>query len=446
MSLLILLTFILTPELPAQEPTVKVLTIDDRMINGVTEQYIVEGIGLAQKEKAECLIIQLDTPGGMLESTRKIIKAMLNSQVPIVVYVAPSGARAGSAGVFITLASNIAAMAPSTNIGAAHPVMMGPGGAPQQEERPEQKKRRSKRAAFDKTQSQILNEKVLNDTIAWVSGIAKTRGRNIEWAKKAVLESVSITEEEALKQKVIDIVAKDINELLEKINKQKVETAKGTVVLRTKGARLDYIELTWRQKILDILANPTLAFILFMLGFYGLLYEVTHPGFGVPGVAGLICIICAFFAFQVLPTNYAGLALIGLGLIFFIAEVMVPTFGLFTAGGIIAIVLGSLILFKSPFEFFRVSLFVVIPVAIATGLITVFLTSVVIKVHRKKAISGKEGLIGQEAEAIANINDKEGKVFIHGEIWKAISDEPIKKGKKVTVVEIKGLVLKVKEA
>jgi len=406
-------------------PIVAVVDIDDMIINPVVSEVISGAIKAADEKNAQCLIIRMDTPGGLLETTHKIVKEIMNAPLPIVVYVWPQGARAASAGVFISLASHVAAMSESTHIGAAHPVIMNKSWG-----------------NIDKT----MKDKVTNDAVAWIESLAKAKGRNAKWAKQAVTESVSITEKEALKLGVIDLVAKDLDELLLKLDKRKVETTKEKLTLNTKDAKLQFISLSARQEFLNQLINPNIAYILMLLGFFGLLYEITHPGFGFSGLAGMISLLLAFYAFQVLPTNYAGVALVILGLSFFIIEAFTPTFGAFTLAGIVALVFGSTILFNQPHDFLRVSYRIIIPVALSLGLISTFLVTLAVKSHRRKATTGEEALIGQLALAKTNISNK-GKVFIHGEIWDAKSNQKIKKGKEVIIEKVEGLklVVKIKE-
>lgn len=402
---------------------VVVVDIDDMIINPVAYEIIAEAIQSAKDKNAQCVIIRMDTPGGLMETTHKIVKEIMNSTLPVVVYVWPQGARAASAGVFITLSSHIAVMSESTHIGAAHPVIMDKSWG-----------------SVDKT----TQEKVINDARAWIESLAKARNRNVRWAQQAVTESVSITEKEALDLGVINMVAKDLNTLLAKIDGQKIETATQTVTLHTKEAQLEFIDQSLRQKFLNHLINPNIAYILMLLGFFGLMYEITHPGFGFSGLAGIISLVLAFYAFQILPTNYAGLALIILGITFFVVEAFTPTFGAFTLAGIAALVFGSTILFNQPYEFLKVSLKIIIPLAVSLGLISSFLVTLAVKAHRRKITSGAEGLVGQTATARTNIAPK-GKVFIHGEIWDAQSDEKIRKGENVVVEKVEGLKLIVKK-
>lgn len=429
---------------------VYVIKIKEDTINPVTADYIIKSIYKAYQDNSECLIIELDTPGGLLVSTHTIVKEILSSKVPICVYIYPSGSRAGSAGVFITYASHIAAMAPSTHIGSAHPVSLGSQRRSiwdalrdlidsftkkGEEDKPKAKKK-------DTEDTDVMSEKVLNDTVAFIRSIAKERQRNVEWAEKSVRINASITEEEALKENVVEIIAKNEDDLLEQLDGREVMIDNKTIILKTKGASIAYIDMDFRQRFLNVLANPNVAFILLLLGFYGLLFEVTHPGVGFPGIAGAICIILAFFSMQILPTNYAGLALILLAIILFVAEVKVPGFGLLTLGGLVCMILGSLILFDSPYKIMRVSLMLAISFSLATAGITIFLVGAAIKAHKRQVMSGKEGLIGKVGQAETDIDvDKEGKVFIHGEIWNAVAHEKIKKGEKIKVVKLEGMCL-----
>ncbi|NQT95175.1 MAG: nodulation protein NfeD [Candidatus Omnitrophica bacterium] len=465
-SSLILLgaVLLLAPKASISQDTkpIHTISIDDYIINPAVEEYIIKAIK-ASEDEAQCLIIYLDTPGGLLNSTRNIVKSIINSSIPVIVYVSPKGARAGSAGVFITLSANIAAMAPSTNIGAAHPVQIKqdnnsfskvikelirylrkenavkeqePYGAPKDEE---------------EGQQAILSKKIMNDTLAWVSTIAESRGRNVEWAKRTVSESISVTEKKALDIGLIDFIAEDTEDLIKKLDKRRIHVKGSHVTLKTSGALIKNIDMTFRQSFLNIVANPTIAYILVMLGFYGLLFEFTHPGIGFPGIAGVIAIILGFYSLHTLPTNFAGIALIILSIILFIAETQVASFGLLTLGGITCMFLGSIILIDSPYEFMQISIKVILPFVLSTAAITVFLVSAVAKAHRRKIISGKEGLIGEEAEALKEFKKRSksgfahGKVFVHGETWKAKSSDIIKKGERSEVIGVSGMELLVKK-
>ena len=392
------------------------------IINPITSQYVVSGIENAEEEEAECLILQLDTPGGLDTSMRDIIKKMLNSTIPIIVYVSPSGGRAASAGVFITLASNIAAMAPGTNIGAAHPVVMGEGEIDEE-----------------------MKAKMENDAAAYIKTIAEKRGRNAEWAEKAVRESVSITEQEAIEIGVIEFIANDVNELIEIINGVGVTTASGEKVLNTKDAEIIPVKMTFKDLFLHSLTNPNVAYILLFLGIYGILGEFSNPGSFFPGIVGGISLILAFVAFQSIPINYAGLLLIIFGIVLLVIEVYTPTFGVLTAGGVTSLVLGSFMLSKSTAPFLRISLGLIISMSLATAAFFVFALSKGIKIQWKKPVTGREGLIGKIGIAKTDLTP-EGTIFIHGERWQASTeDELIKVEEEVEVLEVKGLQLIVKK-
>ncbi|MBI3752506.1 MAG: nodulation protein NfeD [Deltaproteobacteria bacterium] len=405
-------------DVPAQAGRIHYLNADG-IVNPVMAEFIVKSIETASKENAEALVIQLDTPGGLDLSMRDIVKAMLSSEVPIIVYVAPAGSRAASAGVFITYAAHIAAMAPGTNIGSAHPVAMG----------------------AEKMDETML-KKVENDAVAYIKGIAAKRHRNAQWAEKAVRESANITAEEALKLKVIDLIAQDRQALFAAIDGRKVELVSGEKVLNTANAEVKDVEMGLRYRILNAISNPNVAYILMMIGLIGLYFELSNPGLILPGVVGAICLVLAFYAFQTLSVNYAGLLLIGLAALFFIAEIKVASYGLLTIAGIVALTLGSLMLFESPLPFMRLSLWVVLPTVVTITAIFLGAMYYGLKIRHKKPVSGIEGLIDEIGIANTDIA-KEGKVFIDGEYWDAWSNEPIKAGERAKVVEVKGLRLKV---
>lgn len=414
--------FLSVPAIPGQEKA-PVFTIEvDAIINPATAKFILDSIDDATQQGAQCLIIKLDTPGGLLESTRLIVKKELASTIPIIVYVAPSGARAASAGVFVTMAANIAAMAPGTHIGAAHPVTMGGEGK----------------------ESKTMTEKVVNDTVAFIKNIAKTRGKNVDWAEKAVVKSVSITEDEAVKLNVVDLIAPDIPTLLDKVDGRVVKFDGVTRTLHTKGVQPQPIQMSWRDRLLDIISNPTIAYILLMLGIYGIFFELSSPGAILPGVVGGIFLILAFYALQMLPVNYAGLALILFAIILFIAEIKVVSHGLLAVGGVISLFLGSMMLFQSPVEYMRVSLSVIIPAVLVSAAFFIFAVTRAINARLKKPTTGMEGLTGEVGIASTPIAP-EGKVSIHGEFWNATSDQNIEMGEKIQVVGVVNLKLKVKK-
>ena len=420
----IFLWFLLSSlQLNAQSNKVVVITLDGA-INPAAADYIHYGIEQAVKKNAECMVLRLNTPGGLLESTRNIVSDILQSPVPVVVYVDPPGSRAASAGVFITLSAHIAAMAPGTNIGAAHPVSL--------------------QGKMDST----MTEKVTNDAAAFIRSISKERNRNLQWAENAVRKSVSITETEALKLNVIDLIAKNMGDLLNKINSKKIQTVSGASILHTKDAKIVYVDMSFQQKLLSILSDPNIAYILLMLGFYGLLFELYNPGSIFPGVIGVISLVLAFYSMHTLPINYAGLALIIFGIILFILEIKIVSHGLLTIGGVICLVLGSIMLIKtdSAFEVFHISWQIIAAVVVITILFFTFVIGLGIKAQTRKPTTGKEGLLNEMGEAISDL-DPSGQVKVHGEIWRAVSIEgKILKGSKIIVAEISNLLLKIKKA
>lgn len=424
---------------------IHLISLDDDIIGPVSAEYIATSIDKAEADGAECLIIELDTPGGLLSSTRTIVKRMMNAKVPIVVYVSPKGARAGSAGVFITLAANIAAMAPSTNIGAAHPVQVS-----DERDTSDALKELLDRLGGTKEKGKKgkdippMDEKILNDTKAWIAAIASERGRNAAWAIKAVEESASVTETEAARQGIIDFVAADMDDLIARIDGKAVKTADGLKTIAAGKATIVRIPKDFRLRWLMALAHPNIAYILLMLGIYGLIFEFTHPGIVFPGVAGAICLILAFFSLQVLPTNYAGVALIALALAMFIAEIKVTSYGLLTIGGILSLLLGSLILFSSPYDFMRVSLPIIGAFTAATVAIALLLIYLVTRSQRERVTTGAEGLIDAEGD-VAAWGSSAGHVLIHGEIWNARGEEALAKGDKIVVTAVDGMTLFVKK-
>jgi membrane-bound serine protease (ClpP class) len=417
-----LLSFLLISALfapaQAQEKHAAVIKIND-VITPAIADFITRSIEQATKEKAVCLIIQMDTPGGLDLSMRDIIKDIMNAEIPVVVYVGPSGARAASAGAIITLAADIAAMAPGTNIGAAHPVAVGGG-------------------KMDRT----MAEKVENDAVAYVKSIAQKKGRNVDWAVRAVRESVSIPETEALKLKVIDFIAKDLNELLEKIDGKTLEKPQGPIKLATKGLKVRELEMGFRQRFLATLSNPNIAYILMMIGLVGLYFELAHPGAIFPGVIGGISLILAFFAFRTLPVNYAGVLLVVLGVFLFIAEIKIASYGLLTMGGLVSLAIGSIMLFDSPEPFLRASFTVIIPTVLATAGFFIFVVGAALKAQLARPTTGAEGIVGEIGVAKTRLAP-EGKVFVHGEWWNAYAEEGIEPEEKVRVLKNEGLKLKV---
>lgn len=413
---LLIFIIILPPSFLYAQNEINVLKVEG-VINPITAEYITDGIDKASNRNSVALIIQMDTPGGLDKSMRIIIKKILNSEIPIIVYVAPSGSRAASAGTYITLAAHIAAMAPGTNMGAATPVALGAGKIDEE-----------------------MKKKIHNDAVAYIKSIAEKRGRNSKWAEEAVRKSVSISETEALKKGVIDLIANDLSELVKKIDKKKVTIDSKIYTINTKDVKIEYFEMEWRQKILAVISDPNIAFLLIILGFYGLFFELSNPGVVFPGLIGAIALILGGYALQLLPINYAGLLLIILAIVMFLLEIKVTSYGALTMGGVVSMVIGSIMLIDSPSPFLRISLKIIIPTTLATAAFFFFLFGAVIRTHQKKAVTGTEGLVGEVGIAQEDI-EKGGKVFIHGEIWDAISDMSLKKGEKIKVIKVEGLKL-----
>lgn len=393
----------------AAQPHVDLIKIDGS-INPAVDDFIRESIARAKADGARALIIQLDTPGGLLNSTRSIVKEMLGAPVPVIVYVAPSGAGAGSAGVFITMAAHIAAMAPGTNIGAAHPV--GGGG---------------------EDVKGAMGEKLENFTASFSESIAQRRGRNTEWAIQAVRKSVSITEKEALKKNVIDIVATNIEDLLKQADGRKVDIAGRQQELSLKGVQVVPYDMSLKQKIINAIADPNIAYLLMMAGILGLYMEFAHPGVFFPGVAGAICLLLAFTSFQLLPINYAGLVLMLLGVSLLVGEAFFPSFGVLGIGGIISMALGSLLLFDSQSSDFGVDRSIVFTAVGTLGAFVLTVSYLVFRSQKSKPSLGFEGLIGEIGEVRGKLSPK-GKVFVHGEYWNAQAENEIDVGEKVKVV------------
>lgn len=392
-------------------------------ISPVTAKFITEAIEKAEAEQAACLVIELDTPGGLDDSMRAIIKRMLASKAPVVVYVAPSGSRAASAGAFITIAAHVAAMAPGTAIGAAHPVAL------------------MQSAPMDTN----MSAKVTHDAAAYIRSIAEKRGRNISWAESAVRESVSLSETEALKKKVIDLIAPSTPALLEMIDGRSVVVGENSVKLKTRGVQITELTMNWRDRFLEVVANPNVAYVLFMFGLLGLYFELANPGAILPGVTGAICLILAFFAFQTLSVNLAGILLIVLGIILLIVDVKAGTHGILTGGGLVAMFIGSLMLFNYDDPAFRVSLQVIVPVVLAVGLFFLLGTWLSLRALVRRPFSGPAGLIGERGEARTAIDSGGGRVFAAGAHWNAVAETPISSGRKIVVESVDGMTLRVSE-
>ncbi len=413
----IALIFISTNIVLAEENETLVLKLKvEGAIDPIVADYVARGIDEAEKNNATALMIQLDTPGGLDLAMRKIIKDIQASSVPVVTYVYPKGARAASAGSFILIASHIAAMAPGTNVGAAHPVSI---------------------------EGRDVSEKIVNDAKAYIKSLAKLRGRNVTLAESFVVNSTSITAEEALEYNIIDIVAEDYSSLLAQLDGKRVENK----TLKTKNAKIKEVPMNFREEILHIISNPNIAYILFMAGIYGIIFELANPGGILPGVVGGICILLAFWSFQALSITSTGIALILFAIALFIADLKAPTHGILTAGGIISLLFGSIMLINvEKTKFIKISLKVILPSILLTLLFFIFAIGLAIKAHKRKPTTGKEGLIGLVGEVKEDLSP-EGMVLIKGEIWraKAKGDKTIEKGKKVKVVDVRDLTLIVEE-
>lgn len=400
---------------------VLILEVADAVSPGSAE-YIEYGIAEAGRLGAQLLLIRLDTPGGLVTSTRDIVKAIFSSEVPVAVFVAPGGARAASAGTFITMSGHIAAMAPGTNIGAASPVSGGGG--------------------------QIegdMRKKAMNDVAAFARAVASRTGRNTEWAESAVREAVSVDEKEALRLKVIDLVAVDVQALLLAVDGRRVKLASGReVVLSTRGAGKVFLGQSWRQRVLTLLSDPNIAYILMLLGMYGLFFELSNPGGILPGVVGAISLLLSLYALKVLPVNYVGLLLILLAVVLFVLEIKVVSYGGLTIGGITAMTIGSVMLIDSPEPYLQISLKVILPAVAGTALFFVWIVGLGFRAQQRPPVSGGEGMIGQVGVVRAGTEDgRPAKIFVRGEIWLADADEPLQLGEKVRVVSLEGLRLRV---
>ncbi|WP_455377497.1 NfeD family protein [Petrachloros mirabilis] len=397
-----------------------VLATYDGVINPVSAEYLQDAIQSAQETGAEALIISLNTPGGLDTSMRLIIKNITGATLPVIVYISPSTGRAASAGVFITMAAHVAAMAPGTNIGAAHPVAMGG-------------------AEMDKT----MKEKVENDSVAYIKSIAEQRGRNAAWAEDAVRKSVSITEREALKLKVIDLVAEDIPALLKQLDGRSVSLQNGQRILRTTGAAVREYPMGLRLELLKTLSDPNIAYLLMTIGTIGIIAELYNPGAILPGIVGAISLILAFYSFQSLPVNYAGALLFILGIIFFILEASVTSYGLLAIGGVVSMILGSVMLIKTDAEFLQISWSVILPVVALVGAFSLFIVGMGVRAMRRRPVTGQEemiGLIGIVKTALT----PHGQIAVHGELWDAVSDHPLQPGDQAEIVSVSGLRLRVK--
>ena len=420
-------------------PHALVLDIEGAISPAVAED-VARAINLARESDARLLILRMDTPGGLDKSMRSIIKGILASPVPVACFVAPQGARAASAGTYILYASHIAAMAPATNLGAATPVQIG--GLPSIEPPGNRGGKEEQKAEKSAPSGDAMQHKMVNDAAAYIRSLAALRGRNADWAEKAVREAASLNSEQALEQKVVDLLAGDIAELLEAIDGRSVTTSDGSIRLETKGLELKVVEQNWRSKLLAVITDPNVAYVLMLLGIYGLFFELANPGFVLPGVIGGICLLLALFAFQVLPINFAGLGLMLLGILFMIAEAFAPSFGALGLGGVIAFVAGSVMLMDTSIPGYGLSMSLIVGVALASALFFVFIIGMALKARRRPVVSGAEEMLGAIGVASESFSGS-GHVLVHGEIWQAESTEPLNKGDPVRVTSRDGLTLHV---
>jgi membrane-bound serine protease (ClpP class) len=420
-------------------PQALVLDIQGAIGPAVAED-VQRVLNTAKKTETSLIVLRMDTPGGLDQSMRSIIKGILASPIPVVTFVAPKGARAASAGTYIIYASHIAAMAPATNLGAATPVQIGglpsisPPAKPGMKDKPEQQDA--------ETHGDAMQHKMVNDAAAYIRGLAQLRNRNADWAEKAVREAASLSSEQALKEQVIDLVAEDVPALLKKLDGRTIITSHGSVTLDSSNLATQVVERNWRSRLLAIISDPNVAYILMLLGIYGLFFELANPGFVLPGIVGGICLLLALFAFQVLPVNLAGLGLIVLGILFMVAEAFAPSFGALGLGGIIAFVTGSIMLMDSSAPGYDVSLALIAGLALSSALFFIFIVGMALKARRRPVVSGAEEMLGASGIAHEDFSGP-GHVLVHGEIWQAESEQPLNKGQTVRVTARDGLTLHV---
>ncbi|MFP5403318.1 MAG: NfeD family protein [Gammaproteobacteria bacterium] len=430
---------------PAHASTVRVLTVQGA-ISPASADYLLRGLAKANADRVHLVVIELDTPGGLDSAMRDIIKAILASKVPVATYVSPKGARAASAGTYLLYASHIAAMAPATNLGAATPVELAPGGQPGAPDAPASPDRPDDPAAAQKPAKPPAGDaktrKVVHDAAAYIRGLAELRGRNAEWAERAVREAVSLPADEALALKVIDLVATDLDDLLKQLHGRTVQVDGAAITLDTARVEIERTAPDWRSRLLAVIGDPSIAYILMLLGIYGLIYEFSNPDMLFPGVVGGICLLLGLFALQVMPISYVGLALMLLGIALMISEAFIPSFGALGLGGIVAFVIGSVMLIDTDVPGYGIPWTLIVPVAVASALFSFFVAGMAIKARARPVVTGAEEMIGASGEITADL-DHEGWAHIHGEQWKVRSAVPLKRGSRVRVRARHDLVLDV---
>lgn len=440
---------------PADEERAQILLLEVKgTIGPAMSDFVRRGIKQGEKERAVAVILRMDTPGGLDSAMREIIQRIVAASVPIVTYVAPGGARAASAGTYILYASHVAAMAPATNVGAATPVQLAPGGFPGFDDKePEGAGDETSKETDDKTAEDgergkkakpeprsAMQRKIVNDAVAYIRGLAQMRDRNADWAEKAVREAASLSAEEALKEGVIDVVALDVSQLLQQLDGRRLDVLGHERALHTKGALVVTVEPDWRNELLAIITNPNVAYILMLLGIYGLFFELSNPGGILPGVAGAICLLLALYAFQVLPVNYAGLGLILLGIAFMVGEIFMPSFGALGIGGVIAFAIGSLILMETELEEYTLSVPLVIAVTLVSTAFFMMVMTMFVRQRRQAVVTGQEQMVGAVGEALEAFEAR-GYVRVHGERWQAETACPVRQGERVRVRALEGLTL-----
>jgi membrane-bound serine protease (ClpP class) len=428
---------------PASAAMVRVLTVQGA-ISPASADYLLRGLNRAIEDEAHLIVIEMDTPGGLDTSMRDIIKAILASPVPVATYVSPQGARAASAGTYILYASHIAAMAPATNLGAATPVELAPAGGdkPGTSDKPAQADKPDAAPPAAAPPGDPKMRKAVHDAAAYIRGLAELRGRNADWAERAVREAVSLSASEALKLKVIDLVATDLGDLLKQVNGRVIRAAGRTITLDTAQAEVERVMPDWRSRLLAVIGDPGIAYILMLLGIYGLIYEFSNPGMLFPGVVGGICLLLALFALQVMPISYAGLALILLGIALMISEAFLPSFGALGLGGIVAFVIGSVMLIDTDLPDYGIPWMLIVPVAVASALFSFFVAGMAIRARARPVVTGAEELIGAGGEILEDL-EHEGWARIHGEQWRVRSAVPLERGSRVRVRARHDLILDV---